>query len=134
MICARSQRGLRYLVKTGVHWRMLPHDLPPWPVVYQPSRPPPMDPERSSKTDSRAGPLGEWSRMRWKGLEAHPLLGDGSVTEAKGNPRSGDGRRIKQLLVGKGQPGSQHWPAVTRAYGGIRGGATPAALGGIIDR
>jgi transposase len=27
--------GLRYLVKTGVHWRMLPHDLPPWPVVYQ---------------------------------------------------------------------------------------------------
>jgi transposase len=27
--------GLRYLVKTGAHWRMLPHDLPPWPVVYQ---------------------------------------------------------------------------------------------------
>lgn len=26
---------LRYLVKTGVHWRMLPYDLPPWPVVYQ---------------------------------------------------------------------------------------------------
>jgi hypothetical protein len=28
-------------VKTGAHWRMLPHDLPPshdlspWPVVYQ---------------------------------------------------------------------------------------------------
>lgn len=30
--------GLRYLVKTGVHWRMLPHDLPPWPVVYQQMR------------------------------------------------------------------------------------------------
>lgn len=25
--------GLRYLVKTGAHWRMLPHDLPPWPTV-----------------------------------------------------------------------------------------------------
>lgn len=30
--------ALRYLVKTGVHWRMLPHDLPPWPVVYQQMR------------------------------------------------------------------------------------------------
>jgi transposase len=30
--------GLRYLVKTGVHWRMLPHDLPPWPVVEQQMR------------------------------------------------------------------------------------------------
>ena len=27
--------GLRYLVKTGGQWRSLPHDLPPWPVVYQ---------------------------------------------------------------------------------------------------
>ena len=27
--------GLRYIVKTGVQWRWLPHDLPPWPVVYQ---------------------------------------------------------------------------------------------------
>jgi transposase len=30
--------GLRYIVKTGAHWRMLPHDLPPWPVVYQQMR------------------------------------------------------------------------------------------------
>jgi transposase len=30
--------GLRYLVKTGVYWRMLPHDLPPWPVFYQQMR------------------------------------------------------------------------------------------------
>jgi transposase len=27
--------GLRYLVRSGVHWRMMPHDLPPWPVIYQ---------------------------------------------------------------------------------------------------
>src|SRR5579883_1517393 len=27
--------GLRYIVKTGMQWRWLPHDLPPWPVVYQ---------------------------------------------------------------------------------------------------
>ena len=25
-------------MKTGVHWRILPHDLPPWPVVYQQMR------------------------------------------------------------------------------------------------
>jgi transposase len=30
--------GLRYLVKTGAHWRMMPHDVPPWPVVYQQMR------------------------------------------------------------------------------------------------
>lgn len=30
--------GVRYIVKTGTHWRMLPHDLPPWPVVYQQMR------------------------------------------------------------------------------------------------
>ena len=27
--------ALRYLVKMGGIWRMMPHDLPPWPVVYQ---------------------------------------------------------------------------------------------------
>jgi transposase len=30
--------GLRYIVNTGVHWRMMPHDLPPCPVVYQQMR------------------------------------------------------------------------------------------------
>lgn len=27
--------ALRYLARTGQAWRYLPHDLPPWPVVYQ---------------------------------------------------------------------------------------------------
>jgi transposase len=27
--------GLRYIVKTGGQWRSMPHDLPPWPMVYQ---------------------------------------------------------------------------------------------------
>jgi transposase len=27
--------ALRWLVRTGGAWRYLPHDLPPWPVVYQ---------------------------------------------------------------------------------------------------
>src|SRR5690606_39349526 len=27
--------ALRYLVKMGGVWRMMPHDLPPWRVVYQ---------------------------------------------------------------------------------------------------
>jgi transposase len=27
--------ALRYLVKSGAPWRMLPHDFPPWAVVYQ---------------------------------------------------------------------------------------------------
>jgi transposase len=27
--------GLRYIVRTGAQWRWMPHDLPPWPVVYQ---------------------------------------------------------------------------------------------------
>src|SRR5436305_11017630 len=27
--------GLRWLVRAGAPWRLLPHDLPPWPVVYQ---------------------------------------------------------------------------------------------------
>jgi transposase len=27
--------GLRYIVKTGGQWRWMPHDLPPWPMVYQ---------------------------------------------------------------------------------------------------
>ncbi len=27
--------GLRYIVKTGAQWRWMPHDLPPWAVVYQ---------------------------------------------------------------------------------------------------
>jgi transposase len=30
--------GLRYIVKTGGQWRWLPHDLPPWPAVYQQTR------------------------------------------------------------------------------------------------
>ncbi len=27
--------ALRWLVRAGTSWRLLPHDLPPWPVVYQ---------------------------------------------------------------------------------------------------
>jgi transposase len=30
--------GLRYVVYTGAPWRWLPHDLPPWPLVYQQAR------------------------------------------------------------------------------------------------
>jgi transposase len=27
--------GVRYIVRTGGAWRMMPHDLPPWEAVYQ---------------------------------------------------------------------------------------------------
>src|SRR5690242_10854602 len=27
--------GLRWLVRAGAPWRQMPHDLPPWEVVYQ---------------------------------------------------------------------------------------------------
>ena len=27
--------GLRYIVRTGNQWRFMPHDLPPWPIVYR---------------------------------------------------------------------------------------------------
>jgi len=27
--------ALRWLVRTGAHWRMMPHDFPPWAAVYQ---------------------------------------------------------------------------------------------------
>ena len=30
--------ALRYLVRSGATWRLLPHDLPPWPLVYQQMR------------------------------------------------------------------------------------------------
>jgi transposase len=30
--------GLRWMVRTGATWRMLPHDLPPWHVVYEQTR------------------------------------------------------------------------------------------------
>ncbi len=30
--------GLRYVVRTGAHWRMVPHDLPPWTAIYQQAR------------------------------------------------------------------------------------------------
>jgi transposase len=30
--------ALRYVAKTGCHWRLLPNDLPPWTVVYQQMR------------------------------------------------------------------------------------------------
>jgi transposase len=30
--------GLRYIVRTGLQWRQMPNDLPPWPAVYQQTR------------------------------------------------------------------------------------------------
>jgi transposase len=27
--------ALRYIVRTGCSWRLLPHDFPPQPIVYQ---------------------------------------------------------------------------------------------------
>ena len=31
--------GLRYVIKTGAQWRMMPHDLPPWAAVHQQAQP-----------------------------------------------------------------------------------------------
>ncbi len=30
--------GLRWMIRAGASWRMMPHDLPPWEAVYQQSR------------------------------------------------------------------------------------------------
>ncbi len=30
--------GLRYIVRSGLQWRAMPHDLPPWAAVYQQTR------------------------------------------------------------------------------------------------
>ncbi len=30
--------GLRFMVRGGLQWRLMPHDLPPWPAVYQQTR------------------------------------------------------------------------------------------------
>jgi len=30
--------GRRFIARTGLQWRFLPHDLPPWPAVYQQTR------------------------------------------------------------------------------------------------
>lgn len=30
--------GMRYVARTGLQWRYLPNDLPPWPAVYQQTR------------------------------------------------------------------------------------------------
>src|SRR6266853_647500 len=30
--------ALRWIVRAGAPWRSLPHELPPWPVVYQQTR------------------------------------------------------------------------------------------------
>ena len=30
--------GLRYIARAGLQWRLMPHDLPPWPAVYQQTR------------------------------------------------------------------------------------------------
>ena len=27
--------GLRWLVRSGATWRMMPNDLPPWNIIYQ---------------------------------------------------------------------------------------------------
>src|SRR2546425_13024201 len=27
--------ALRWIVRAGAPWRLLPHELPPWPVIYQ---------------------------------------------------------------------------------------------------
>lgn len=30
--------GLRWIIRAGASWRMMPHDLPPWAAVYQQSQ------------------------------------------------------------------------------------------------
>src|SRR5215217_723483 len=30
--------GLRFIVRGGLQWRLMPHDPPPWPAVYQQTR------------------------------------------------------------------------------------------------
>lgn len=30
--------GVRWIVRTGAPWRMMPNDLPPWEIIYQQSQ------------------------------------------------------------------------------------------------
>ena len=30
--------GLRWIIRSGSQWRLMPHDFPPWPAVYQQTR------------------------------------------------------------------------------------------------
>src|SRR3712207_5355345 len=30
--------GLRFIVRGGLQWRLMPHDLPPWDIVYRQTR------------------------------------------------------------------------------------------------
>lgn len=50
--------GLRWVVRTGAAWRLMPHDLPPWYTVYQQSQ----RWLKAGASDDRAwGPVaGEW--------------------------------------------------------------------------
>jgi transposase len=34
----QREHSLRWIVRAGAAWRMMPHDLPPWPTVYQQSQ------------------------------------------------------------------------------------------------
>lgn len=34
----KAFNGLRFIVRTGLSWRSMPHDLPPWPADYQQTR------------------------------------------------------------------------------------------------
>lgn len=76
--------ALRYIVRCGCQWRMMPHDFPPWQVVYQQAR-------RWMKAgcfEAMAHDLRELSRLA-KGRKAQPtaVILDGRTLQS--SPESG---------------------------------------------
>jgi transposase len=62
--------GLRFIARTGLQWRYMPHDLPPWEAVYQQTR-------------------------RWLAAEVF----DAIITDLRELIRLGDGRTVQPSAV-----------------------------------
>jgi transposase len=71
--------GVRDIVKSGAQWRLMPHDLPPWPLVYQPLRPKPpsaviLDARTIQSTPERGARAGDDGHKRRKGSKVHAAV------------------------------------------------------------
>src|SRR3954454_19288213 len=62
--------ALRYMVKTGVTWRYLPNDFPPWTAVYQQARR--RLQSRAQEEERLQGPRGRGHAGPPAGPDRHP--------------------------------------------------------------
>ena len=90
--------GIRYVLRTGCAWRMLPHDLPPWRITFHYFR--------TWRRDGTMERIHEVLRDRLRLAEGRDVSPSGAIMDSQSVKTTEKGGLVAMMLVRRSVEGS----------------------------